>query len=534
MYANTQYRLLFLNPFNGKDVELPDPPKQSDSLSIGLYEWARKAAEDSGLSDTLGKVFGSDDAQQILDMAIYMMSRESAVMQHYPAWARDHVLFSDSVRNDTDLGRFLRDNLTISKIKQFKLKWAVQNLADGKIYLCYDSTNVNCQAEGVFLVQKGHAKDDPALPQVNTDYVIRQSDGLPLTYMHSPGSVSDIVQAQEMLDFFKKICKLAGTGVKIVLICDRGYISVKNLKKMKESGIEYILMLRSNFNAYCDLASKYTDELKSYKNKLKTSDGDEKFGLTRTCVLYDGAEESYAHIIWSEDLYRSKRDAVGVQINEKRKALELFIQNSKDKCLEVKEFQSFQDLFNLKLEESEPKIIQKKRGRGFETISIPTYKLLGFEDNEEAINREYVKCGIYILVSSEPMTAQEAVNAYSKRDCVEKAFQALKSHLGMDKIGVTTEEAMHGKGLIWFVASILHALLFNGTESLRITDKKHYTIPAMVDILEALKADKDLSDGTYRRRYKVTKRQNDILRQWKIDESLVDEWIADKLNPSAA
>ena len=59
------------------------------------------------------------------------------------------------------------------------------------------------------------------------------------------------------------------------------------------------------------------------------------------------------------------------------------------------------------------------------------------------------------------MTAQQAVDAYAKRDCVEKAFEALKSRLGMDKIGVTTEEAMHGKGLVWFVASILYLLLFN-------------------------------------------------------------------------
>ena len=58
------------------------------------------------------------------------------------------------------------------------------------------------------------------------------------------------------------------------------------------------------------------------------------------------------------------------------------------------------------------------------------------------------------------MTVQETIEAYSKRDCVEKVFESLKSHLGMDKIGVTTEEAMHGKGFIWFIASILHSLMF--------------------------------------------------------------------------
>ena len=123
------------------------------------------------------------------------------------------------------------------------------------------------------------------------------------------------------------------------------------------------------------------------------------------------------------------------------------------------------------------------------------------------------------------MTAQQAVDAYAKRDCVEKAFEALKSHLGMDKIGVTTEEAMHGKGLVWFVASILYSLLFNGTSSLRVTDRKHYTIPAIVDTLEAIKADKNIDKAIYERRYKLTKRQNDILKKWKVTEAMIDDVI---------
>ena len=56
----------------------------------------------------------------------------------------------------------------------------------------------------------------------------------------------------------------------------------------------------------------------------------------------------------------------------------------------------------------------------------------------------------------------------------------------MDKIGVTTEEAMHGKECIWFVASILHALLFHGTAELRVKDRKSYATPWMIDYLEAI------------------------------------------------
>ena len=97
----------------------------------------------------------------------------------------------------------------------------------------------------------------------------------------------------------------------------------------------------------------------------------------------------------------------------------------------------------------------------------------------------------------------------------------------MDKIGVTTEESMHGKGLVWFVASILHALMFARTAPLRITDRKHYTVPAMIEELEAIKADRDLKTNKRNRRYKLTRRQQNILNIWKINENYIDEEIAD-------
>ena len=185
--------------------------------------------------------------------------------------------------------------------------------------------------------------------------------------------------------------------------------------------------------------------------------------------------------------------------------------------------------FILETEPAPPvKIEQKLRGRGNGTkvVEKKAVKISGFKESESGVNREIQKAGLMILITSEPLTPQETLDAYAKRDCVEKVFEALKSHLGMDKIGVTTEEAMHGKGFIWFVASILHSLLFTGTAPLRVTNRKVYTVPSMVDILEAIKADKDLTTGKYNRRYKLTKRQSLILGKWKIDETHIDNRIA--------
>lgn len=166
LYANAAYRATLV------PVELPDPPKMADSLAVGLTCWIAESSDQCGLTADLTASFGETETQLILDLVAYMLSKESAVMQHFPAWAREHSLFSSDIRDDTYIGQFLKNTLTIPRIKQFRETWAVHNIGDGRIFLCYDSTNVNSQAEGVFIVQRGHAKDDPALAQVNTDYVI--------------------------------------------------------------------------------------------------------------------------------------------------------------------------------------------------------------------------------------------------------------------------------------------------------------------------------------------------------------------------
>ncbi len=521
-YANDTYKRDYLKH------ELPEPPMFSDSVAVGFNDWVSEVIEISGLAEDLTNAFGTDDSRMILDLASYMISRESAVMQHFPAWAREHMLFSENIPSDTSIGRFLKDQLSVSRINQFKDCWFIRNIADGRLYLCYDSTNVNSQARGVSIVEMGHAKDDETLPQVNTDYVVRQKDGLPMTYLHSPGSVTDIAQAQEMLAFIRKMKEVTGRDVKICLICDRGYISEKNVRDMDRSGISYLLMLRSNFILYQSLSDSVIDTIKSYKNAVDSDDGEELYGITTPCTLYEGGKECCAHIIWSNERYRSSRKDVLRSIETERKKLENFIKNSEGKSFETKEIEWIPKYFKLSTEPGEPKKeIQKKRGRGTGTkvVMRETVRIVGYEDDEDLINREIQKAGIMILVSDEKMTAQEALREYGKRDCVEKVFEALKSHLGMDKIGVSTEAAMHGKGLIWFVASILHALLFIGTSRLRINDRKNYTVPAMVDQLEAIKADRDLRTGEYKRRYKITHRQMKILSQWGIKEDHIDTRI---------
>ena len=102
---------------------------------------------------------------------------------------------------------------------------------------------------------------------------------------------------------------------------------------------------------------------------------------------------------------------------------------------------------------------------------------------------------------------------------------ALKSFLGMEKIGVDSDDSIHAKTLIWFVAAILHSLFFSKTAGLRVNDRKSFTVPAIIDLLEEITADKNLVTGEYERRYKPIKKQSSILNAMQISVKDIDSCI---------
>ena len=93
-----------------------------------------------------------------------------------------------------------------------------------KKYISYDSTNKNCQAGVIELVEFGHPKDDTGLPVFNYSVAYDTDNKEPLFYEQYPGSVVDVSQLQFMLE------KAKGYGYKrIGFILDRGYFCKENI-----------------------------------------------------------------------------------------------------------------------------------------------------------------------------------------------------------------------------------------------------------------------------------------------------------------
>ena len=122
------------------------------------------------------------------------------------------------------------------------------------------------------------------------------------------------------------------------------------------------------------------------------------------------------------------------------------------------------------------------------------------------------------------MTCSEAVDAYSKRDCVEKTFRALKTNTGMDTLRGHSNANIDSRFFIMFVASILRSVVFHSSRGLRDKDRKNYTVSAIVKELNKIEAIVDYKTGRYSRRYKLTAKQKAILSCLALSESDVDEF----------
>lgn len=98
-------------------------------------------------------------------------------------------------------------------------------------------------------------------------------------------------------------------------------------------------------------------------------------------------------------------------------------------------------------------------------------KFLYTREKTDVIDEEIRLCGYFVIVTSEKMTAEEAVRLYKSRDASEKLFRGEKSYLGNKSLRVHSQESAEAKIFIEFVALIIrnhiYTLLKDGQKGRR-------------------------------------------------------------------
>ena len=484
------------------DAELPETKNRtsrSSCLRVGAYFVLRKIIEEYNLVEFLGGYFEQRDLGLFLDLAVYSIIAENNAAQYYPDYTYNHPLFTNGMKqySDSTVSDFL-NSVTDDQSIGFLNSWNETRNHREKIYISYDSTNKNCQAGDIEMVEFGHQKVDVGQPVFNYAVAYDTHNQEPLFYEKYPGSLNDISQLQFMLD------KAFGYGYKkIGFILDRGYFSCENIQYMDKCGYSFVIMVKGMASLVNELVLKHkgTFESKRVNNIYEYG----VYGKTVKHRLYVGdKKERYFHLYHSISKESVERAGIENRLNQ----MTLYLKKYQNK---VKEFgPGFEKYFNLHYDEKTQAFV------------LP-------EERCSVVERELDLAGYFCIITSEKMSAKEAIELYKSRDTSEKLFRGDKTYLGNKSIRVYSEESARAKIFVEFVAMILRCKMYTKLkEEMKKLEKKlnYMTVPAALKELEKIEMVRQL-DNVYRLDHAVTANQKMILNAFGLDTNHIKYYASE-------
>lgn len=481
------------------DTELPEAVpdgSRSSCIKVGAFAIIRKIAEEYDLLQLLMKSFDPKECGLILDLASYSIVCENNAGQYYPDYTYSHPSFTVNMQqySDSSISNFLSEMSDDQRIG-FLNEWNAARDHRERIYISYDSTNKNCQAGDIEMVEFGHAKDEKGLPVFNYAVGYDVNNEVPLFYEKYPGSINDVSQLQIMLE------KIKGYGYRHVgFILDRGYFSKDNIRYMDENDYDFVIMVKGMAKFVRSLIEEVHG---SFENKRDYSLRKHRlYGTTVKKRLFGtDKQERYFHVFYSDMKASAERENLEARIEKMKRVLD----SVKGKAVSF----SGEYAHYFKLE------IYDKDGT-----------FLGYRENKEVIEKELELCGYFVIVTSRKMTAAEAIDLYKSRDTSEKMFRGDKSYLGNKSLRNHGNESASSKIFVEFIALIIRCRIYTllQKEKERLDKTPNFmTVPAAIKELEKIEMIRGI-DGKYRLDHAITKNQKMILSAFKMDSNSIRKY----------
>lgn len=485
MFPNEKYQMYF--PDADLPEELPEAYR-SCALKIGSYVVIKKIFDEYKLPAMLQKYFGGDTGL-LMDLVSYLIVEEENAGQYYPDFAFDHPLFSDRMQiySDSKISRFLK-SITRDQIYGFLDDWNKKRDHKQRIYISYDSTNKNCQAGDIDLLEYGKAKENKGLPIFNLAVAYDKTNRVPLFYETYGGSINDISQFTCMVD------KVIDYGYRqIGFILDRGYFGKENIRYLEENHYSFIIMVKGCKQLVSELIMQNRNTFETNRDcAIRTY---RVYGKTVESKLYeDDTRERWFHMYFNPSRQAAERENLEKTLDK----MKLFLDKHTGQAVTFGRL--YHEYFCLQY---------NKRGI-----------LTGYAERKDVIQQQLELCGYFCIITSDKMTASEALIHYKGRDVSEKLFSVDKSFIGSKSMRVQSEEALSAKLFIEFIALIVRNRIYNLLKEmmLRMESKANYlTVPAALRELEKIEMGRR-SQGQYRLDHAVSRKQKDILSAFGLDE----------------
>lgn len=428
----------------------PEPKKECETeseLNVGLTWAAMQFADRTGMRAHLHEIFGKQDGENLLYLAIYKLAGGGAMCAfdtwRQSVWLPQHrhtsgQAISDllkSVKEEQVCRYFARRHENADTCWKSLVAEHPELLNEPMAY-ALDSTSISTYSKTIPEAQYGHAKRDPELKQVNYTVICDDRSGdIVFTHFYD-GAVNDISSLSDVL------FKMMDYGVdllKNVLVTDRGYASIFNVQKMINIEIPFIQATTKREAAHLELINKHWSSLNSY------SFYDPELGVFAYTIKENWQkktdygripETSYLH------LYRSpvkEMDMANLLLTQAQEVLELKnkgIRIASDKWDRVKAL-----------------VKEVRAGRGKSSWVI----------DAAAIDKLARNGGTFLIRSNCEPDPFKALRVYRRRDKVEQDFKQLKNWLDGDRLR-TQRCSVQGKLLVSTLATALRMMMLTAAK----------------------------------------------------------------------
>lgn len=255
--------------------------------------------------------------------------------------------------------------------------------------------------------------------------ILMTKEGIPIGHEVYPGNTNDINAFKELIRTVKTKFKIR----RVIIVCDRGMVSEKNIRALELEGYEYIVGMRMRH-----LKEKYVRKILSIKDMSsvgKELKGKEVYFENRRLIACFNQEEAVRD--------RKKREEIIARL-----------------------------IIKLKTQGLKSLLIHKEYSK-YLTIKADKPML-----NKKKIKYEELFDGKFVLQTNTKMKWKEVISAYKDLWKVESAFRTLKSELEMGPIYHYTERRIRAHIFISFLALVLkisfHKSLLDINGSLSLTN----------------------------------------------------------------
>lgn len=446
--------------------------EKSNEKSINIYTCGApltylQLAENIDLTRLLKMSF-PDDYEQIIHLAGYI-AFEGNIMNHFSAWAKEQDFPSKFKITSQKISTFLA-KLDEEKQLEFIYQW--KNNKSENDYLYFDVTSISTYCENLPNAEFGYNRDNEFLPQINLGVLYGKNLNLPLSYNWYSGSLVDKSVLNFILNLYPSICEKNHT-----LVFDQGFFTKQNFKLLIDKKCTFITSLPRQSNFFQD---SLLESLKVEWDIFEL-DPDTKLLQREFYTEYEG-EKVKLFIFKDRDKAKIEEDLICERVFLQQKELDYINQSQK---------------------------VYRKRSKFLEVDQNGNFELL-YKLNHDQIKISLKKTGHFILISNDlNLNCKEALEAYRKKDVIEKFFRNLKNDLDFSRLRSKQHDTTRGKLFISFIAMIIHLELRNKLKGNVITKALSF---------------KEIKDELYKIRYiKINSRIEQISltkKQREIEDAL--------------